>query len=288
MQPQLEALWQSGALPVAAAAGEILAFHGALRASATDLRRFFEHDDPAVHCRAWRLAAHLGAAAVPAVLTAALRGDDAGVKHAALVAAAWCRDPTLLALCREAARQPSPATIDALHMLAVLGGPADLPTIDAIGRGAGLGPARFRVLGAYGHPSMVDVLVRESANPDPATAAAAGAAFAKITGCDVESTRRATVAPPAGAPPDEFAAEFQDEVTLPDPDKARREWEHARPRFAQAARVCRGFDLTGSLARETFAALDLESRWEILLRARHGGAWSGSPFSVEVFPQRQA
>jgi uncharacterized protein (TIGR02270 family) len=286
--PAIQALWTSGGLAVAVAAGEILAFHGTLRASATDLRRFLAHDDATVRRRGWKLAGHLGAASNPTILTGALLGDDAGVRREALEAAAWSRDPGLLAFCREVALQPSPEVMDALYILAVLGGPEDLALLDAIGRADALGPARFRILGAYGHPAIVEVLLQEMWNPDPAAAAAAAAAFAKITGCDVESASRVTVPPADGPPGDEFDAEFHDEVVLPDPEKARFEWQRAWPGFVQSSRVCRGFDLSEAVDNEAFTRLDMESRWEILLRANHREAWNGSPLSVEVYPQRQA
>jgi hypothetical protein len=83
---------------------------------------------------------------------------------------------------------------------------------------------------------------------------------------------------------DEFEAEFQQEVTLPDPKLAQRHWELVKPVLQQAWRVRRGFDVGGALTPEVFGALDMESRWEILLRARFQGKWSGSPLRLERFP----
>jgi len=73
-------------------------------------------------------------------------------------------------------------------------------------------------------------------------------------------------------------------VTLPDPELARRLWERVQP-WARAGRLCRGLDVSTPLTREAFAALDMESRWEVCMRARFSGAWSGSPLQLERFPQ---
>src|SRR5438128_33836 len=90
---------------------------------------------------------------------------------------------------------------------------------------------------------------------------------------------------PLDATPDEFEAEFQEEVTLPDLEVAQRHWKLVKPVFQQACRLRRGFDVGGALTPEVFGALDMESRWEILLRARFQGKWSGSPLRLERFPQ---
>ena len=90
---------------------------------------------------------------------------------------------------------------------------------------------------------------------------------------------------PNSGEPDEFEAEFQEEVTLPDPEIAQRHWKLVKPVFQQACRLRRGFDVGGALTPEVFGALDMESRWEILLRARFQGKWSGSPLRLERFPQ---
>ena len=138
---------------------------------------------------------------------------------------------------------------------------------------------------ALGHPVMIDFLLGEMESADPATAAGAGAAFSRMLGVAVESGRRATLQPADGKAVDEFEAEFQEEVTLPDPEVAQRHWKLVKPVFQQVCRLRRGFDVGGALTPEVFGALDMESRWEILLRARFQGKWNGSPLRLERFPQ---
>ena len=88
-----------------------------------------------------------------------------------------------------------------------------------------LGPLRYRVLGAFGHPGVVDELLAGLEKPDPLTAVAAGTAFAKITGFEATSDRRVVVPPADGHEPDNFEKEFLDQVVLPDPAKARAHTE---------------------------------------------------------------
>ena len=133
---------------------------------------------------------------------------------------------------------------------------------------------------------MIDFLLNEMEKPDPVTAAGAGAAFSKMLGVAIESGRRATVPPPNGETPDEFEAEFLDEVQLPDVARAREHWEKVEPQLAHASRVAHGIDVSAGITRETFGLLDMESRRELCLRARLTAGWSGTPLVLEQFPLR--
>ncbi|HEY2852330.1 MAG TPA: hypothetical protein VGJ18_05755, partial [Gemmatimonadaceae bacterium] len=139
---------------------------------------------------------------------------------------------------------------------------------------------------AFGHPVMVEYLLKEMESEDPAAAAGAAAAFGRMLGVAVESGRRATIPPADGTAPDEFEAEFLDEVRLPDLPRARGQWEQLRPKLASASRVARGIDVSAGLTRETFALLDMESRHELCLRARLTAGWTGTPLVLEQFPLR--
>ena len=154
-----------------------------------------------------------------------------------------------------------------------------------VGTCTDVGPDRFRLLGSYGHPGLMDLILDGVRDSDSATAAAAGAAFTKMTGLEVESDRYVAVAPAGGAAPDAFDAEFQEEVALPDPSKATQGWNAVKLRLERSQRVCRGFDLSGGLGPDAFESLDLASRWELMMRSRFLGLWEGTPLSLEVFPQ---
>jgi uncharacterized protein (TIGR02270 family) len=269
----------------AVAAAEVLAFHGVLGLTGEQLRYFLEDEDAATRRAAWWLAALLGAQIAPESYARALRDDDLGVGAAALECGAWCGVAGVLPVLRKLADAPQPERLDALYLLAVLGTGDDAERIYALVRSAALGPDRFALAGAFGDPRFVPLILQSLEDPDAATAAAAGAAFTRLTGVDVESSTRATVTPAGGAEPDEFDAEFLERVMLPDPAKARREWDRLRPALERAGRLCRGADVARPLDAERAARLDMRSRREVLLRLRFHGGWTGTPLALETFPQ---
>ncbi|HYU10452.1 MAG TPA: hypothetical protein VEK77_13835 [Gemmatimonadales bacterium] len=280
----VQLLCHNGGAAVAVAAATALAFHSAYGSVANEITRFLRDEDPMVRRQGWRLVAYTGADVDPKTYAAAAR--DAAVRRAALEAGAWCGKQSVLAVCRKLVAEPSLETLDILELLAILGGPEDLGLFATVASTEALGPVRFRLVGTYGHPGLVDLLLAALADPDPATAAEAGAAFTKITGQNVESDRRAKLPPENGSEPDDFEAEFQDEVTLPDSELAQRHWELLKPQVGQAGRLRRSFEVDTGLTGDVLTALDMESRWEISLRARFSGAWSGSPLRLERFPQQ--
>ena len=281
-------LFHAGPAPVGAAAATVLAFHSALEPTIPQIHRLLQHEDPSVRITGWRLVSYLGVPLEAKTYAAAMRDEDPGVRRAALYAGAWSGQPGVLAVCRKLAAEPSLENLDALELFAILGTPDDARSIAALATNAALGPPRFRLLGTYGHPALMDLVLTALVEPEPAVAAAAGAAFTKMTGQNIDSEKKAKLPPENGGEPDEFEAEFQEEVTLPDPDVAQRHWKLVKPVFQQACRLRRGFDVGGALTPEVFGALDMESRWEILLRARFQGKWSGSPLRLEQFPQARS
>jgi uncharacterized protein (TIGR02270 family) len=285
IQRNLQAIFLSAPAPIAAAAAEALAFHSALSPTAERIHEFLRDEAPSVRQGGWRLVSYLGVVATPKAYAAAMRDDDAGVKNAAIAAAAWTGVQAILTLGRQFAAKPSANDLEALRILAILGGPEDLHRFGSIGMTKEMGPSRFDLVASYGHPALVDLLLVEMAGADPKSSALAGAAFARITGQNVESDTRAAVPPEDGKEPDEFEREFQEAVTLPSYERAWHHWQTRKPEFAQCGRLCKGFDVGRGLTAESFATLDMESRWEICLRGRFQGVWPGSPLNLEIFPQ---
>src|SRR5205085_458899 len=284
--PLLQSLFTSAAPPVAVAAGEALAFHRALQTTPEQLVPLLRDEHPAGRRGAWRIGAYCGLAAAPPLSEAGLKDDDPEVQRAALAAAAWNGYQGWLSHCHRIARQPNPDGVEPIAMLAAVLPPHEYKAVTAFASTAAFGPARYRIAAAFGHPVMVDFLLREMETPDPAAAAAAGAAFGRMLGVAVESGTRATVPPPNGKEPDDFEAEFLDEVQLPDVPKARQHWEQVKPQLAQASRVAHGIDVSAGITRETFGLLDMESRRELCLRARLTAGWQGTPLVLEQFPLR--
>jgi uncharacterized protein (TIGR02270 family) len=284
--PQLTPLFLSALPTVGAAAGEVLAFHGAIAPIAQHLDRFVRADDPTARTGGWRVATYCGVPLPTEWYQVALSDDDPAVKRAALNAAAWNSPPAFLPYCRALAAEPSSEAIQALSTLAAVAPPEEYQVVGAVATNPAAGPDRFRVIGSFAHPYFIDLLIKEMENADPAAAVSAGAAFTKMTGRDVESNKRVKVSPDGKPPADDFEAEFQDEVFLPDPELARKYWQELAPTLARSPRICRGMDVSQPLSREQFAALDMESRYEYCLRMRLFSGWQGTPLVLERYPQR--
>ena len=284
--PLLQQLFTSAPPPLAAAAGEVLAFHRAFLPSAEQLVPLARDEHPAVRLSAWRLATYWALAMPPAVYETGLHDDDPTVQYAAFEAAAWSGYPGWVAYCQTRAAEPSPEGVEPIATLAAILPPQESQTVARLSSTLAFGPTRHRIAAAFGHPVMIDFLLQEMESPDPATAAGAGAAFGQMLGFAVESGRRATVPPPNGAQPDEFEAEFLEEVNLPDAPKARQHWEKVRPQLAHASRIAHGLDVSTGITRETFGLLDMQSRRGLCLRARLTLGWTGTPLVLEQFPLR--
>jgi uncharacterized protein (TIGR02270 family) len=280
-----QAAFFSAAPSLSAAAAEVLAFHRLVPPELRPIEQLLGDENPSVRRSGWRVVAILGLPVGPKLYAAAMRDDEVDIRTAAVHAAAWSALPAALAIGRDVGRETAAQYMGALELLGILGTPEDLPRITAIGKLQDLGPARFQILACFGHPGLVDLLLPELASSDPAIACAAGAAFTKMTGENIDSKTSAKLPPEDGHEPDEFETEFLEEVRLPDPEIARKHWEKVKPRLARAIRICRGFDISQGVTAEALASLDMESRWEFFLRSKYTGKWTGSPADLERFPQ---
>jgi len=271
----------AGAPPVrAVAACEILAFHGQLEVGSPRLKELIQDKSPSIRAAAWRVIGLLDsipeasmAASVTATrpYSAAIKDQDTRVRIAALGAAAWTRQKWLLEHCRSCAATECDEQLQALVLVAVLGDESDMVRMISAGRLNSLGPGRFRILGAYGHPNVVDQLLTALDDEDPFTSVAAGLAFTKITGVDIESDDVVTIPPKEEQDPDEIDEEFLDELVLPDPEKARAHWAEASSSYGQGSRWSRGVNLdTLEDEQELPPVLDMESCSEAALRSAAG------------------
>jgi len=285
IMPSLPFLFFSTAPPTIAAAADVLACHGALPPPGLTIDTLLQDADSAVRETGWRVVANSGLPVDPKLYAAAMRDEAPAVRQAGLMAAAWTAVPGALLIARQIAASPTLDDLHALELLAILGTTDDLQRVIAIAKLKELGPARFKLVGTFGHPGLMELLIAELSNPDPEIAAAAGAAFSKMTGQEIDSKDRATLPPPDGGQADDFEQEFLDEVTLPDPKLARAHWDKVKSRFTRATRLCRGFDFSRGASPETVTMVDMESRWELFLRSRFNRTWNGSPADLERFPQ---
>lgn len=280
----------------ALAATEVLTFHSRFdRPNMERLAEFMRDENPEVRRSAWRSLVVLDSVSkaqlapvldFSSLYEAALHAEDPGVRREALWAAAWTHQRWLMEHCRKLSDDPLPEHLDAIVLLAILSDPSELDRIMAAGKAAELGPQRLQVLGAFGHPGVVDTVLEGILSEDPLAAVAAGSAFTKITGADIESDKRVQVQPEDGSEPDEFELEFLDEVTLPSPELAQAHWDKVKSEFSDGTRWCRGFDLSQGATDKVLAQLDLESRWEACLRGKFESTWDGSLIDLEAFPQK--
>jgi pSer/pThr/pTyr-binding forkhead associated (FHA) protein len=212
---------------------------------------------------------------------------DLDVRRVALWSAAWAKQAWVLDYCRRLCDDPKPEDFEAAYLLGVLGRTVDLRSIKAIGSNAMLGPNRFRTLGAYGHPEIVELIFEAIAGEEASDAASAGEAFERITGVvlDWNPSKQApheqTAEGPDGPPPDETPP---DETLVPDVQQAKNAWEKLKPELSSCTRICRGFDLSRGCDENILVQLDMQSRYEAILRARMAGAWKGSLTDLERFP----
>lgn len=261
-------LLRTGEPAVAAAAAEALAFHGIDGVDARDVERFLHDASPAVRAGGWRTIAFLGARLDPSLYAAALRDDDEAVRHAGLLAAAWCGVPGALQVVRQAAMSPATADPFMLRLFAVLAAPQEWSIIQHFAADPALGPLRFELIATFGRPDGVELLIDAMGDDDPAASAAAGAAFRRMTGIDVDGPR---VVLPGGDDEDDVDEEFRDEVALPDAKLARRGWDELKSSVAGAGRLCAGIDVDQPLTSQAVDGMDMRSRWEIALRAGFRG-----------------
>lgn len=276
-------LLDSQSAPIAAAMSVALAFHGALTLTPAQVGCFLSDADAGVRSEGWRLVSYLQTDVGAKGYASGMRDDEEVVRTAVLEAGAWCRVGGVLGVAREFARNPAPEHLNAYYLLAVLSTTEDLPTLARL-TSAGLGAGSIELLGTAGFPAAAEWILPALEDPDPALAAAAGRAFLKLTGIDVSSETRVSIAPP-GKEQDEFDAEFADEVQLPDPERARAVWRELRQRVRPGSRLSRGIDVSQAIPEEAFDRLDMQSRWEVYLRSRFYGGWEGTPLQLEIFPR---
>jgi NAD-dependent oxidoreductase involved in siderophore biosynthesis len=205
------------------------------------------------------------------------------VRSAALEAGAWCGVPQVLTSVRELAATAPLENSHVLPLLAIIGTDGDLTLIESLGCTEALGPMRYTLLATSGNTRFVEQILTGMESVDPKTAVAAGAAFTKLTGLNIDSQNVAAVPPDGEAADDAFAQEFADQLTLPDAAAARQKWQLLAERGA-VHHMAAGRNLD-TLDAATFNAIDMQSRYEICLRSRFHGLWTGTPVELERFPQ---
>lgn len=257
------------AAPVAVAAAVVLANHGALAADDGHLAALLTDAAPEVCRTAWQVAALVDGrqpdGRPPRAYREALAHDSADVRHAALLAASWGGREGTLAAVRQLAADGDGV---ALRWLAALGDGGDWPLFGELAAHTAQVGERCALLARFGHPGVLDTLLPWLAADELALAAAAGAAFTRVTGVDIRSGERRQLEAPAG---DAWAVEFAPLVWLPDVRKAEEYLARQRQSLAAAAKWNRGIGLGAACALDALQGVDLEVRWDVCARAACGG-----------------
>jgi len=262
--------------PHALAAAAVLAANKKLDGASPRLAALIADPDPAVAELAWRVALRVDDVECPVQrpFADAIRGDHPGVLDAALGLAIWRAEPWAGKATRRLAEQGSPV---GLEWLAAVGDADALAVLSVAIEDSSSGPERLALAGRFGHPATIERLLAKMDPGDPALAAAAGDAFARITGTEVRGTRQSL---PVGDDADEFAREFAPHVWLPDAAKAQQLWERHGESWRAGQRWCRGCEVSSSLKREAQSKIDMEGFWDFGARAALAGSRAFAPPST--------
>lgn len=267
---------------------EVLGNNRASLPSIAALGELVQSESAPVRTRAWRLVGDLRITLDPKLLSPGVTDDDTNVRRETLIAASRCGHRGALAIARRAAEAPTAENADALRLLVLLGEHEDAKCIDYVLTEATLGPLRSELIGLRGSPADVPVLLDLMHDDNPRVAIAAGVAYRRMTGFDVESTVVTTLPPEDGSTPDEFEAEFLEEAKLPDERKAREHWTRVGPTFARYARTCCGTDVSAPAPGPQLDAFDMEARWWHVLRGQYFGIIAERASEFDRFPVRNA
>lgn len=246
----------------AAAAAAALASQRRLAADEAQLGRLLLNDDLAIAVLAWRTLAVIDPTPCPVAppYRAALGSPSADLRRAVFGAACW-RGENRVA--QQVQKLAEAGDVVGLEWWAATGDTSPNAPWKSL-LAAQPGVTRCALIARGGHPSGIETLVGMMSDPDPHTAAAAGTAFTRMTGLDVEGRRQAE---PVSADADDFEREFADALWLPDSTRAQQLWHHHAGRWGSGLRWCRGHEISATLSSGAQATIDLAARWDFGMRA---------------------
>ena len=251
-QSLLDAMTKGDAA-VAAAAADVLAFHGS---SLPPFDHLISEPDSVVVRYA------LGAAGRSRRLHSqdfarAVKHSDESVRLAAFEAAARAGLGELADTCRGAAVQ---GDVVGLGFLGTLGDPTDMGLIEKAIRNPELASVAVSTLGTMGRVQAVPLLLELMA--DSALGVPATAAYKRITGATGIEGEKPVPRPPVAEGEDE------EEALPPNPEKARADWQHRRPAMAPDRAWQGGVGVTDGELPVAFNDFPLATRRDVYLRLR--------------------
>ncbi len=261
----LKPVAQNTAAPQAAVAMALQARHFPRDLNQLEFAKLLTHADPAVRAISWGVAQNLPEPRTAMQYKVGCVDAVPAVRDAALTAAAWAGQPTLLDACRPFLKKADPSALVPLRLFAILAPAAEASAVCQLATAVALGPARFDLLAASGLPAVVPLLLGAMRDADAAVASAAADAFERLTNFQSPSKGVKTLTPP-GATPDALEKEFLPEVNIPDPDAAARYWSSVEGTLGKAARIARGMAVEPPPADTALVDLDCAAREAVLMR----------------------
>jgi hypothetical protein len=262
----------------AVSAAVVLANHGVLDARDPRLAALADDPDPAIAELAWRALsvtdAKLAASRAPLPprpYKASLSRPEAPVRSAAIAAALWSAQPWVVPGLRKLAAQGDAVGV---AWLAAVGAEEDWPQIQAAAAVLPEPAARPALLARFGHPAALTVLEAWMRSPDLILGAAAGDAYTRITGADIQGPR-ATV--PVADDADDFTREFAPQVFRPDLASVAAYRDRHGAKLQQGTRWNRGQHIGAGAPAALPAAIDLPARWDAAVRAAAVGQPVAAP-----------
>lgn len=249
----------------AAAAAAALASQHRLADNDPALPHLLLAEDPHIAELAWRTLALLdGNTATPPPYHAALQRPQPDLRTSVLATACWRGEAWVVQIVRQLAESSAPIS---LNYRAALGdGTWQAPWAALLA--AEPAPRHYALLARAGHPAGIEPLLAALSDPNPAIAAAAGTAFTRITGINIEGERQTL---PVGPDADDFEREFASSVWLPDIPRARQAWSQYHERWSGGQRWNRGHEISTALSSSAQSAIDLGARWDFGMRAALAG-----------------
>lgn len=262
----LRAALKHGSAAHAAAAAVVLASQRRLDPRDERLAKLLDDAEPWVSTQAWRAVMQVDDAAqpIPRPYSSAIAHSDAGLRAAALEAGVWRAEPWCGAVIRKLA---TAGDILGLEWLAATVTDAAEPALDALLNADE--PKRCELLGRSGQVTSFERLLALMDSADAVVSAAAGEAWTRLNGLDVEG-RRTTH--PVADDASEVEREFAADLTLPDVTRARQQWVEHRDRWLQGSHWCRGHDIGNALSSAAQRSIDLQARWDFGARAALAGS----------------
>lgn len=275
LRPLLEKRARGPVGPVSTAATQVLAFHGVLEELHLTEPAFVS-PNAAVRAGAFRTVMWAGAKALKAAdaqfkaewsatLLRGLEDPTLSVRQAAWKAAAWTRQPWLMAKLREQATRKEKSA-ELLPLLALLGAPEDETLFVSAAQNPAMGDARFLWLATWGFAPAAVELLRALESGGGKTAALAAQAFQRLMDVDVET---------------QIHVEEGLDLRVPHFERARVRVESVQKQWKPAERWLQGkpeASWTGPL----LADLDRQTYAGLRLRQGVQGSWTGLPAQLDL------